>query len=88
MCTLPLLTVAPALAPPPPPRPRSPPRPAALVSSWARAEGDSKLGAALAELQKLHLLAQVVRGGQEAWAINASFQAQLRHAVCSGCEQS
>ncbi|PRW59756.1 general transcription factor IIH subunit 4 isoform B [Chlorella sorokiniana] len=57
---------------------------AALVSSWARAEGDSKLGAALAELQKLHLLAQVAQGGQAAWAVNASFQAQLRHAICSG----
>ncbi|KAI7840143.1 hypothetical protein COHA_005926 [Chlorella ohadii] len=53
----------------------------ALVSSWARADGDSKLGAALAELQKLHLLAQV---GQASWALNASFQAQLRHAICSG----
>lgn len=58
-----------------------PPLPAALVSSWARADGDSKLGAALAELQKLHLLAQV---GQASWALNASFQAQLRHAICSG----
>ena len=64
--------------------PTPPPPAAALVSSWARAEGDSKLGAALAELQKLHLLAQVAQGGQAAWAVNASFQAQLRHALCSG----
>lgn len=55
------------------------------MSSWARADSDSKLGAALAELQKLHLLAQVAQGGQAAWAVNASFQAQLRHAICSGC---
>lgn len=57
---------------------------AALVSSWVRADGDSKLAAALQELSSLHLLARVARGGQAAWALNAHFQAQLRHAMCSG----
>lgn len=63
----------------------SPPCVPAMVSAWAKgADGDAKLAAALRELQELRLLGQVARGGQAVWALNAAFQTQLRHAVCSG----
>lgn len=58
--------------------------PAALVSSWVKPGSDSKLAAALQELEGLRLLAHGASGGQEHWAINASFQAQMRRAMCSG----
>lgn len=57
------------------------------MSSWATAEGDSKLAGALQELQGLHLLARVAHGGQAVYAINPNYQAQLRSAICNGCVQ-
>ena len=61
--------------------------PAALVSSWAVADGDSTLAAAMAELAGLRLLVRVASDGQAVYALNASFQAQLQHAMCNGCDK-
>ena len=58
------------------------------MSSWATAEGDSKLAGALQELQGLHLLARVAHGGQAVYAINPNYQAQLRSAICNGWVQA
>ncbi|KAI3435634.1 hypothetical protein D9Q98_001693 [Chlorella vulgaris] len=56
----------------------------ATVSTWGGSDGQGKLAAALEELEALRLLIQAACKGQAVYTIHASFQAQLRHAMCSG----
>ena len=52
------------------------------MSSWATAEGDSKLAGALQELQGLHLLARVAHGGQAVYASREEVAAACLFYLC------
>ncbi|PSC69613.1 general transcription factor IIH subunit 4 isoform A [Micractinium conductrix] len=56
----------------------------ALVSSWARPEAEGKLSGALRQLTALRLLSQAAHSGGAVYVLHPSFQAQLRHVLCSG----